>query len=117
VETHTPREIAGLEKMAADLREKALAVLDAMLKARPALDALNDAAHKIYGDFGPCLPMMPDAVQAAVVELLDMPLEGNASYMLYGCAIGAGAVTVNGKTWRLASADDLRAFLEESRTA
>lgn len=95
------------------VREKALAVLDAILKAQPELDAINEMGRRLFGDVYPHQSLMPDKILEAVIALIDVPLEGNASYILYDAPKGGGNVEIDGKKWPLRGVDDLRTFLAE----
>jgi hypothetical protein len=98
---------------APNTRERALAVLAAIVETRPKLDALNHAAQVLYGDFYPHQSMMTSDVQSAVVDLLDAELDDMASYLLYETRSGPGAVTIGDRTWKIQSVDDVRIYLAE----
>ena len=102
-------------------QEAALVLLQAMLDAKPALEAAHTALKALYRDFAGQPVLLPDPIEAPVMALMDAVLgeDGIASYFLYECQFmgGGGKIVEGEREWKIQTVADLRAYLEREPVA
>jgi hypothetical protein len=104
-----------------DAREAALVIIEKLMEAQPAFDALNEQMSILNSGTTTMFAPMAECVADKVVDLLDIVLgEELASYFLYDCQCmgdGGSIKEIDGTVWPLKTIANLRTYVNRPTIA
>lgn len=95
-------------------QERALETLQTFDERKVLYKAANDAIKATNQDFPSLINMIDPAIETSIVKVLDAVLGDEiASYYINEIQFmnDGGSITENGKTWRIKTVDDVRAYV------